>query len=211
RRTVPGLRAVAGGGRDRTDCSGSARAGGGDPPTEPVAAGRLGSAGRDRRRGRRDVRGDPQRPGAGRPDRAPVPGRGQRPRREPPTGGAAPATPLSAGVTRPKRRRAPQAVYELRAMAHLIDMHQVIKDPDRFGPPTQPIIVSGKPMDADAMGRYLHFCTELLAVVSKIGQLYVQDFPDATAQTAVDHFEGLATGLSSKIWQKLMILDRIRS
>jgi hypothetical protein len=66
-------------------------------------------------------------------------------------------------------------------------------------------------MDADAMGRYLHFCTELLAVVSKIGQLYVQDFLDATAQTAVDHFEGLATGLSSKIWQKLMILDRIRS
>jgi hypothetical protein len=66
-------------------------------------------------------------------------------------------------------------------------------------------------MDADAMGRYLHYCTELLAVVSKIGQLYVQDFPDATAQTAVDQFESLATGLSSKIWQKLMILDRIRS
>lgn len=66
-------------------------------------------------------------------------------------------------------------------------------------------------MDADAMGRYLHFCTELLAVVSKIGQSYVQDFPDATAQTAVDHFESLATGLSNKIWQKLMILDRIRS
>ena len=38
------------------------------------------------------------------------------------------------------------------------------------------------------------YCTELLAVVSKIGQLYVQDFPDATAETAVDHFEGLATG-----------------
>ena len=57
----------------------------------------------------------------------------------------------------------------------------------------------------------MHFCTELLAVVSKIGQLYVQDFRDADAQTAVDQFEGLATGLSSKIWQKLMILDRISS
>jgi hypothetical protein len=113
--------------------------------------------------------------------------------------------------TRLKRRRALQAVRELRAMAHIIDMHQLTKDPDRFGHPTQPIVVSRRPMDADAMGRYLHFCTELLAVVSKIGQLYVQDFPDAAAQTAVDHFEGLATGLSSKIWQKLMILDRIRS
>src|SRR5829696_8704785 len=32
--------------------------------------------------------------------------------------------------TRFKRRRALQAVHELRAMAHLIDMHQLTKDPD---------------------------------------------------------------------------------
>ena len=113
--------------------------------------------------------------------------------------------------TRLKRRRALRAVHELRAMAHIIDMHQLAKNPDRLEHPTQPVSVSGRPMDANAMGRYLHYCTELLAVVSKVGQLYVQDFPDATAQTAVDHFEGLATGLSNKIWQKLMILDRVRS
>jgi hypothetical protein len=113
--------------------------------------------------------------------------------------------------TRLKRRRALKAVHELRAMAHIIDMHQLTKDPDRLGHPTEPPNVSGRPMDAEAMGRYLHYCTELLAVVSKVGQLYVQDFPDAVALAAVDHFENLATGLSSKIWQKLMILDRIRS
>src|SRR5262245_41837159 len=113
--------------------------------------------------------------------------------------------------TRIKRRRALGAVHELRAVAHIIDMHQLAKDPDRFGHPTQPITVSDQPMDAVAMGRYLHFCTELLAVLSKVGQLYVQDFPDTAAQTSVDHFEELATGLSSKIWQKLMILDRVRS
>lgn len=60
------------------------------------------------------------------------------------------------------------------------------------------------------MGRYLHFCTELLALVSKVGQLYVQDFPDATALAAVDQFENLATGLSQKTWQKIMILDQVR-
>jgi hypothetical protein len=113
--------------------------------------------------------------------------------------------------TRLKRRRALRAVHELRAIAHLIDMHQLAKDPDRLGHPTEPINVGGRTMDADAMGRYLHYCTELLAIVSKVGQLYVQDFPDTTAVTAVDHFENLATGLSNKIWQKLMILDRIRS
>ena len=113
--------------------------------------------------------------------------------------------------TRLKRHRALRAVHELRAMAHLIDMYQLTKAPDRCGHQSQPVKVSGRPIDAKDMGHYLHFCTELLAVVSKIGQLYVQDFRDADAQTAVDQFEGLATGLSSKIWQKLMILDRISS
>ena len=113
--------------------------------------------------------------------------------------------------TRLKRRRALEAVHELRAVAHLIDMRQLAKDPDRLGDPTDPVNVEGRALDAEGLGRYLHFCTELLAVVSKIGQLYVQDFPDSTAVTAVDHFEGLATGLSNKIWQKLMILDRSRS
>ena len=113
--------------------------------------------------------------------------------------------------TRLKRRRAVQALHELRALAHIIDMHQLAKDPDRLGHPTKPIDAGGRPMDADAMGRYLHYCTELLAVLSKVGQLYVQDFPDTAALAAVDQFEGLTVGLSSKIWQKLMILDRIRS
>jgi hypothetical protein len=75
--------------------------------------------------------------------------------------------------TRLKRRRALKAVHELRAMAHLIDMHQLIKDPDRLGHPTDPISVAGRPIVAEEMGRYLHFCTELLAIVSKVGQLYV--------------------------------------
>jgi hypothetical protein len=113
--------------------------------------------------------------------------------------------------TRVKRGRALRAVHELRAVAHIIDMHHLTKDPDRLGDPASPLEVAGRPMDADAMGRYLHFGIELLAVVGKVGQLYVQDFPDPPSQAAVDQFENLATGLSSKVWQKLMILDRVRA
>ena len=110
-----------------------------------------------------------------------------------------------------KRRKALRAVHELRAMAHLIDMHQLNKDPERAGSREGPRMESGRAMTVEEIGRYLHYCTGLLALVSKIGQLYVQDFPDATAQGAVDQFENLATGLSSKIWQKIMILDRIQT
>ena len=110
-----------------------------------------------------------------------------------------------------KRRKALRAIHELRAMAHLIDMHQLNKDTERLGTPEGPTMENGRLMTADEVGRYLHSCSQLLAILSKVAQLYVQDFPDATAETAVDHFEGLATGLSGKIWQKIMILDRFHT
>jgi hypothetical protein len=105
--------------------------------------------------------------------------------------------------TRWKRWRAVKAVHELRALAHIIDMHQLGKDPEtatRGGDGVGTI---------DGMRQYLHQCTLLLAILSKIGQLYVQDFPDGTTLAAVDQFENLATGLSQKIWQKLMILEQL--
>ena len=66
-------------------------------------------------------------------------------------------------------------------------------------------------MNVEDMARYLHYCTELIALISKIGQLYVQDFSDSVVLASVDRFEQLAASLSNKMWQKMMILDRIRS
>lgn len=57
------------------------------------------------------------------------------------------------------------------------------------------------------LGRYFDYCSEMLAVVSKIGALYVQNFADPVAVTAVDEIETLTAGLSRKIWQKIMILE----
>ncbi|MBY0229240.1 MAG: hypothetical protein K2W96_08190, partial [Gemmataceae bacterium] len=103
--------------------------------------------------------------------------------------------------TRWQRARAVQAIHELRAVAHIIDMHQLSKVPD------DEAYVGQARLTPQAMRQYLTFCTELLAILSKVGQLYVQDFPDGTTLAAVDQFENLATGLSSKIWQKIMILE----
>ncbi|HJS74724.1 MAG TPA: hypothetical protein VJ921_10580 [Vicinamibacteria bacterium] len=111
--------------------------------------------------------------------------------------------------TRIKRRRILAAVNELRAFAHIIDMHQLTKDPEMvFGrsPPTE--VSPVRNMTAIELNRYLDYCSEMLSIVSKIGALYVQSFPDSQALTAVDEIEGLTNGLSRKIWQKIMILDR---
>lgn len=103
--------------------------------------------------------------------------------------------------TRLKRGRAIEAVHELRSLAHIVDMHQLSKDPDC------PTGAGGLTYTRPELIRYLRFCTEMLALVSKIGQLYVEDFADGTTLAAVDQCENLATGLSQKIWQKLMILE----
>jgi hypothetical protein len=55
--------------------------------------------------------------------------------------------------------------------------------------------------------RYLDYCSEMLALVGKIAALYVQTFPDERAVSAVNDVEELTSGLSRKIWQKIMVLN----
>jgi hypothetical protein len=107
-----------------------------------------------------------------------------------------------------KRRKALGALHELRAIAHVIDMHQVTKDPEslRKGMPAADAANQTTKTLGD-LNRYLNYCIELLAIVSKVAALYVQDFPDGPTVAAVDQVENLCSGLSQKIWQKLMVLD----
>jgi len=110
--------------------------------------------------------------------------------------------------TRIKRRRTLTAINELRALAHVIDMHQLTKDPEMVLGRSLPTAASpARNMTAMELNRYLDYCTEMLSIVSKIGALYVQTFPDSQALAAVDDIESLTNGLSRKIWQKIMILD----
>jgi hypothetical protein len=110
--------------------------------------------------------------------------------------------------SRIKRSRALRAMHELRAIAHIIDMHQLTKDPERItrsGPATASS--PERQMTPFELGRYLDYCSELLSLVNKIGAVYVQDFPDPTALAAADQLATLTNDLSQKIWQKIMILD----
>ena len=108
-----------------------------------------------------------------------------------------------------KRERALSALHELRAIAHIIDMHQLTKDPEHLlqGGTTTPSSPQ-RTLTAFELGRYLDYCSELLSIVSKIGAIYVQEFPDADAVEAADQLAALTNGLSRTIWQKIMILDR---
>lgn len=109
--------------------------------------------------------------------------------------------------TRRKRRRVITAVNRLRAIAHVIDAHQLTKDPDGVAGVSSPTRHSPqRRLTAYELGRYLDYCSELLSLVGKLAFLYVQKFDDAVAVNAVNELENLTTGLSRKLWQKIMIL-----
>jgi hypothetical protein len=109
--------------------------------------------------------------------------------------------------TRLKRRRALQAIHELRSIAHVIDMHQLTKDPEWVldrGRETG--VLAPRTMNRFELSRYLDYCSEALSLTGKVAALYMKDFDDPVALQAVNEVESLTTGLSRKIWQKLTIL-----
>ena len=112
--------------------------------------------------------------------------------------------------TRVKRRRALTALHELRAIAHVIDMHQLTKDPEIVlarAPATG--LVAVRSMTLFELSRYLDYCSQALSLTGKVAALYVQRFDDAVALQTVNEIEELTTGLSRKIWQKLSVLYAI--
>ena len=115
---------------------------------------------------------------------------------------------LVTAETRIKRRRALKAIHELRALAHVIDMHQLTKDPERLLARTTETASSPKHnLSPNELGRYLDYCSEMLSLTGKLAALYVQKFDDPVALAAVNEVEDLTTGLSRKIWQKIMIIN----
>lgn len=109
---------------------------------------------------------------------------------------------------RSRRRRCLEALHELRSIAHIVDLHQLTKDPERVlraGPDTP--ASPERPLSRFELARYLDYCSEMLSVTGKLAALYAQGFPDPAAVAAVDDIEDLTNGLSRKIWQKIMILS----
>lgn len=113
---------------------------------------------------------------------------------------------------RVKRRRALAVIHELRAMAHIIDMHQLSKDPERIGGQAQDTESSPeRHLSPFELTRYLDYSSELLALISKLGAILVQGFDDPVTLSAVNEIEELTSGMSRKIWQKITIVDRFLS
>ncbi|HYH79992.1 MAG TPA: hypothetical protein VEX86_09340 [Longimicrobium sp.] len=112
---------------------------------------------------------------------------------------------------RVKRRWALRALHRLRSIVHIVDMHQLTKDPQHVLDGAQPATASSprRTLNRVQLARYLDYCSELLSLASKLAALHVQYLNDPVVLDAVNDIETLASALSNKIWQKIMILDTV--
>jgi hypothetical protein len=109
-----------------------------------------------------------------------------------------------------KRRAALRALHELRSIAHIVDMHQLTKDPEYMLSPQMATASSPvRSMTRFELARYFDYCSEMLSLTSKLAALHAQYLNDPVVLNAVNDVESLAGQLSRKIWQKIMLLDTV--
>ncbi len=107
---------------------------------------------------------------------------------------------------RQKRVYVLQQLHELRSFAHVIDMHQLTKDPmsrHKRDTPSSPV----RTMTPYELSRYLDYCTEMLSLTAKLAALYGEVVRDTEVIRAVNDLENLSSGIGRKIWQKIIMLD----
>jgi hypothetical protein len=100
-----------------------------------------------------------------------------------------------------KRQRALDQLHTLRSIAHVVDMHQLTKDPHTQSDPAS--------LSGENLTRYLDYCAEMLALIAKLAALYADRMRDSVVIDAVTEIENLTTGLSRKIWQKITLIGTL--
>ncbi len=112
---------------------------------------------------------------------------------------------LASLENRRKRGQALSGLRDLRGVAHVIDLHQMTKDPE---------IALARRLEGEEVEKlsgeelqlYLSFCADLLSIVGKAAALYGQVLDDSVVLATVDEVESLSARGAAKIWQKLAIV-----
>lgn len=115
-------------------------------------------------------------------------------------------------VTAPERlerARLLAVLHRLRSLAHVIDMHQLAKDPEQLRPEyvaTDESLLHH--LDAEGLHHYFDYCSELLSLVAKTAALSAEHTSDSVVLDTVSTLETMTANLSASIWQKIQLLPR---
>ena len=108
-----------------------------------------------------------------------------------------------------KRTRVIKFLNEVKGFAHVVDMHQLTKDPQLvFSPGEQTENSPKREMSKYELQRYLDYCSEFLSLIGKVAALYSQKVPDEVIANSSSEIETLCSNIANKVWQKLAILNQ---
>ena len=115
---------------------------------------------------------------------------------------------LSSIESRWKRQEVLDHLHELRSIIHVIDMHQLTKDPSR-GPQVGSTTAHSpkRTMSDFELSRYLDYCSEMLSLSAKVAALYAQGTRDPIVIETASDLGQITTNLANKIWQKITMLQ----
>jgi hypothetical protein len=115
---------------------------------------------------------------------------------------------ISSLESRLKQRLALKALHEFRSIVHVIDMHQLTKDPSMLGA-VHTRSSPDRSLTPFELMRYLDYCSEMLSLTAKLAALYAEKLSDPVVVDTVGDIERLAAELSGKIWQKITIVQSL--
>ena len=108
-----------------------------------------------------------------------------------------------------RRNEALDALADFRSLSHLLDLHQINKDPglDRKPAPDP----DHRTVQSDeALADYLDYSGDLLSIIGKLAAYYAQHLRDRVVLDAVNEIENLTSSLSSKLWLKILVLREMK-
>jgi len=107
-----------------------------------------------------------------------------------------------------ERRTLLDLLHRLRSLAHVVDMHQLDKDPEQARSDYTPTSKSpqSRIMNAEDLHHYFDYCSELVSLIAKTAALCAERTSDPVVLNTVSEIETLAAQMSGKIWQKISLL-----
>ena len=108
---------------------------------------------------------------------------------------------------RRERRTLIGLLHQLRSLAHVVDMHQLDKDPEQARADYAPTDKSPpNRMNAEELHHYFDYCSELVSLIAKTAALCAERTSDPVVLGTVSNVETLSAQMSQKIWQKISLL-----
>jgi hypothetical protein len=100
-----------------------------------------------------------------------------------------------------RRTTTMKQLHRIRSLVHVLDMKQQNKKYHNK------CLTNKRPLSVKDSISYLDDCSQALSLAGKVAALMIEGHNDSLVIAAVSEIDSLCNGISSKIWQKIAVLQ----